>query len=701
MPSSNTSGGPGGPIDVNVTNRAVPVEVIQFLNEGDRRVFEDFTDEIARLRTELTTTRSDMAASLADLADAVVDTGGDFRSQGDLSPNASRQQYEQQERVKTGGPSNAPDAPISMPTGEQEPDAQAINGIIARLAQTRIGGLAHTALKDLIPQYGAALQGDKSKGLDPQSPGFGTFAGSLAQYAGQVAIPAWMISQGHQVQQTISNYIPTPGAMSALGQQLGTPPSQGGQEISIGGYGFRVPLGAIGAGISDYASSLWTGVTTPGLSVPEVMASKNAIADLGWTPDDAAYGDMADSLNELTQFGGERLGQNPQVAAMLDQSTRLGQSSIEQFTDTMKRVPEAAHNAHVSWEQLISDMEAMGEANQAQGGTFAGGMQLATDWNSITGLPAAPLSQALQNPYVTSYATRETGLMPDMQGLMSPGSRISSVYGAVNQMGDMLDFNAYKEDLGHGFSQRYSSKDQEIAYLHTQFPEFSTGMLKNMTDPQKRRGVEAGANISNLMGSLSDKVRRHEVGTGSGLMSLDPDAAKGNFGDFMKQARMARDERGRRMFSNDEIDDIKYAGMDPAESDGMLGGVGGLGTHPTQISEDVRDRVLEKMGYDKGGGILSGVDLSKQQEMLQSDRGRRLTAQALQNEREKALREAMDKTRNTDKNQPDVTIELGPAAKQMFHLQGNRGSAKANANAGAGTTLEGFEGASQIMPFGQ
>lgn len=524
------------------------------------------------------------------------------------------------------------------------------------------------------------------------------WAGAAAKYGAQYALPA-AIWNG--VGPVISI---DPGALSQWGQQLGTPQGQGSTNVGP----FQVPLNSLWHGISDVASSAWTGLTTPGVSTQQVMQGKTNLADLGWTNDNPMYGQLSSGINDLTQFGGSRLGLNPDTTELLDQSTRYGTTSLESMVTTLKKIPDAAKAAQVSWEQQLADMKSLGELYNSQGGTVAAAAKFTNQWTQGTGLPASVAEQALQNPFVQSVGTMQTGLMPQLQGLMSPGQRIDQTYGAVNQMYDAMSgmptTNSAIAGPG-GFSRTIGGNDQAIA-LTAQFTGLKPEVVKAMTDPKLSAGIQSGAALGDAFKSW--RGRTNAGGRkGAEAWSLDPTGQGKDLGDMVKQLQSARNLHGDPMFSSKEIDRIRGISKDtpgirqaafkdleksgyplkrtPITQEPSTGGrgvqvstSGGRLTHFTESGENVFDTRAGKTALARAVAQRQGDQVQK---LVHEGAAQGAKAQKIME------RGSMGAAGGSS---PGVTIELTKSAQKMIQFKGKPGQTKIDAGAGNAATNMGF-----------
>lgn len=721
--SSNTANIPQGPTRVEVTKFS------------DHEMFHDFQNELNAAVGGL----SKILTKIDENTQGLPQAAAFYTEQGGYSATPSRHTAEDASAyggvgarvgASVGGivlPPGVEAPPIPAPAGTSggpsNPAAQAPGAIVQHVQNAISSALTPLGQSQSLwtPMFNRPAPGssdyqenDQGQQTNPSTGvPYDNPAIAAAKYGSQYVLPAAAWSSVAPAIQSAKQFM-DPGALSQWGTQLGVPPSQGATNIGP----FRIPFGSLGAGISDVASSAWTGLTTPGLSTGQVMQGKQQLSELGWTPDSPMYGQLSAGVNELTQTGGSRLGLNPNTTELLDQSTRYGTASLEGMVSTLKKIPGAANDAQVSWEQMASDMKSMGDLYNSQGGTVAAGAKFAQQWATQTGLPPSVALAAAQNPFVQSVGTMQTGLMPQLQGLMSPSERIDSTFSAVNQMyGAMSGMQPSSSPIPGpgGFTNQVSSRDQAAA-LAGQFTGLKPEVIKAMTNPKLSQGIQSGAAVGDAFKSWNARTQDHP-----GAWSMDPTGKGRDLGDLVKQMQSARSVTGKKMFSDGEINQIR-----------------GLSVDSPQVRQAARDN-LQKAGLtsqalprpsdmQKQGGFFGGVAGVVQKgseaaaaatgtrfgptDPLQNAGGQEALNKALRQQREDVIQKlAHESTSQGQKAQqilsgrsmsatggssPKVTLELSKSAKQMLQFQGKPGATKLEAGAGAGSTNSGYAGSTQI-----
>lgn len=297
-----------------------------------------------------------------------------------------------------------------------------------------------------------------------------------------------------------------------------------------------------------------------------------AIEQSGW---------RGDQQRRLTQGAGSLFslpgmtGLNPQLGvSLMDQTMRYGASSMNQFLETMRNLPEAAKAANVSIDEMGSAMEEMGNAVQEQGGTFGEGMRRATEFSGITGMPAQTGIQAMQNPVVQSNIMLRTGLMPQVQGLAPTGTLTGALSKSLEQMVSVYSSMPDTKIRGPGGVTTVSGRRQAIALAGQQLgltPE------QAMDTWQGRRREEASSQLQEGMEGYiqarADAQHRGPDALRAFQAADDPRSKKFRDRDPQRYnwADLEHMMRGPDMqFSEREIHDIRMAGSPDKQRERLL-----------------------------------------------------------------------------------------------------------------------------------
>lgn len=462
-------------------------------------------------------------------------------------------------------------------------------------------------------------------------------------------------------------------------------------------------FGAIGAGLGQRFSQLGFSLNndiTPGQSADIY----NHLFNQGW------YG--GSSTDAMRQTAANMMQQNPMVASspdyytMMDQSTRYGAASLNEFNQVMKGVPDAAKAAHQSIGDVMADMSSMGNFNKSIGGTFYGGIQAAQDWQNVTGTPASVMQTLQQNPFVKGATFSQTGLMPFEQGLASPFQKTQGILGALNMLNRAIvapKNYAYKDPIT-GLSKEVSGQQQKEALLAQQMgvsPEMIHVMLSNQKGWQN--GMALTNSAETLTQSTIDSVRQGNYG------SATQDITGAPWQRLQHTLGGAVDAQGHHIFENwNDYDNLVHGGMGKAKahrlaqaqavravgnagdtdvlknaSGGQIGhGLQALGITPGYANNWNYNNLTDDFSAAQRGKLAKYL-------MQHGDMTER-TKVRVASDREALIKKYINK--NTQKfgpgssgnnNGPQLQIELGPAAKKMFHLNSPNGQQKAAAGAGS------------------
>ena len=461
------------------------------------------------------------------------------------------------------------------------------------------------------------------------------------------------------------------GGLEGTGERTGV--SGSGRDINIGPFGLRIPglNPAALAGVGEEWEKTKLAMKS-GINKTQANFIYDQLYDRGWL-EGKERDNLVNGAADVMRYN-KQLGMDPATFDALDKSTRHGTTGVQAFVKVVKEIPEAARSARVSLQQMNADANAMGEANQQQGGTFWQGYKNAIAMSGMSGLPAGVLGESFQNPIVQGYAMTQTGLAPQAQGLMSAGQRMRSIMEAVNGLAPAFGNIPGRTNRVPGagnFNLTTTGKDQQMAWLHQMFPEYSPEMLKALTDPKTRAQIESGANVE-------DAAMAWSRGAGGAknakqYFSGDRNAARNNWGtlkkDYLQKAAMVDPDTGelKRMFTDDEIKDIENAGKFDPSIVGTDAGVFGKGDH------GISGRVKKLMEHPQ-----TSAQKRRDGESM-DDYRKRLAGMVAATERYKKIKDIVSEKGDTAQSQhgPKAVIELGPNAKKFFKISGVKGEANA------------------------
>lgn len=415
------------------------------------------------------------------------------------------------------------------------------------------------------------------------------------------------------------------------------------------GTNFRMPLlnSAALSGLTQTAEAYSTALTVPGLSGSQAMAMNQSLAERGWFPGQEGQQKLFDAQAHLIGKGGvfQALGENPEIANLLDHGMRGGQAGMEEMVRTIEEIPEAAKHAHEGVGQMVQSMNELGEFSQSQGGSHYAGQQQALDLANTTGVPVQATKGLVESPWATSAIFRQTGMPSWMQG---------TIPGAIKNEAAMNSFwqlsRAVGKGEGHtyrsgGFEMHVSPLEEQAARMHMLLPNMNPEAITRLLR-EGRQGVRGRAEVQK-QAEMWEKTARQYMGTGhTGLenqLLTATNVGKANFGRLIHNMEQQRTEDGRRMFSGEDIRNIR-------SNFGQ-----GYEGHGQQLVEEKYKSIQEILGTKAG------------------------------------------KDANAAGSPGNVVIELSPAAKKLLQLPNKQSRIKLEAGAGENATVNGFAGSTDPL----
>lgn len=151
----------------------------------------------------------------------------------------------------------------------------------------------------------------------------------------------------------------------------------------------------------------------PGVSGEEAQRIRQAVSGMGYS---GALNErlQLDLFKPLQQRG---IGVES-VAPLIDQGIRQGNASIAALKDTMIALADAARTANMTLEETNAAALEYAESVQEIGASYDDALRNAATFTA-SGLDPRIASQAMQSPMVQGQLTAQTGLAPQMQGIIS------------------------------------------------------------------------------------------------------------------------------------------------------------------------------------------------------------------------------------------------------------------------------------------
>lgn len=414
-------------------------------------------------------------------------------------------------------------------------------------------------------------------------------------------------------------------------------------DLSILGAHFRMPLinptaisGILGEG--GVADSYMTALKYPGLSGQETMQIQQSQAEKGWFPGTRQSQTMFDTTAHLYSQGGAvgELALDPGVQDMQEKALRSGVTSMDDFVETIKSIPDAAKNANESIGQMVADMNAYGDFNQQTGGTHFAGAQQALQMSSVTGLPAGSTQGLVESPWAQSAIFRATGMPSWMQGTLDGPTKNAAAMQGFFQLAHAVGRGKdYDRKLGAGYTDHVSAIETQAAQMH----EFGLPNMKPETIAKLlRQGPGAFKKRNKVMGWASAWKENAEslIREGADPEKIDTYLSGGmeqgtNFGHLLKSMAAQKTATGARMFSQEDIRQIRSAG---------------IGQHGEELARAKYNAVQEVLGT-KAGKVSDAAGSPGQ----------------------------------------TVQIDLSPAARKFLQLPNKKSQMKLGVNAGDGQNV--------------
>lgn len=202
---------------------------------------------------------------------------------------------------------------------------------------------------------------------------------------------------------------------------------RGGQIQLPGGVGFTLP------GL-QYFQGGTAGGEARHMKGAEIWARSHAGVNkreaqdiIGETSAAGFSGSMADGSVRLMTDMYSRHRMDPGLVKNFFGQLRTGSSNFKDVNNQLESLAIAAKGAGLNINQMAEQVAAAGEFNQSIGGTFASGAGKATAFTNATGLPADRYAKLMQNPLVSGMISAQTGLPPQMQGLLGTSGSLSGM----------------------------------------------------------------------------------------------------------------------------------------------------------------------------------------------------------------------------------------------------------------------------------
>ncbi len=147
-----------------------------------------------------------------------------------------------------------------------------------------------------------------------------------------------------------------------------------------------------------------------------------------------------ESIDEAIEAAGQIRGDvirnlDPEIyIQMLQQHLREGATALNEFTGSMSMMQAAARSSRQSLDDTVTAANQYAEAVQAQGGLYSEGLRRAAEYSIITGRPSQVGATLMENGLVQGMTFANTGVLPQIQGLLPEGAAVEGQMDAIEQM---------------------------------------------------------------------------------------------------------------------------------------------------------------------------------------------------------------------------------------------------------------------------
>ena len=243
----------------------------------------------------------------------------------------------------------------------------------------------------------------------------------------------------------------------------------------------------------------------PGVSGEEAQRIRNVVAGMGWSGDTNARMQW-DLFRPITQRYGASASEA--FAPLVDQGLRQGNSSIAALRDTMLDLADAARNANMSVDDVANATLEYAESVQEVGANYESALRNAATFTR-SGLDPRLASQAMQSPIVQGNLMIQTGLPPQLQGIIgAPGV----MQGMARSIEQGLALGSAYQNLPDATMETASGKrivtatgrDAQIAMAAQ-----TTGLPRQIIERYMRNPdfLRAGGVAQTMVGQLQDEIR--------------------------------------------------------------------------------------------------------------------------------------------------------------------------------------------------
>jgi hypothetical protein len=118
-------------------------------------------------------------------------------------------------------------------------------------------------------------------------------------------------------------------------------------------------------------------------------------------------------------------------------ATMAGGESMDRFVQSMDSVVPAARAARMNVDEMNASLAEHAEAVQSLGGTYVGGRIAGANFATTTGLPPQVLTQLMNDPLNQGLIFGQTGMMPQLQGMLPSSMQAQQGIGSLRMLTNM------------------------------------------------------------------------------------------------------------------------------------------------------------------------------------------------------------------------------------------------------------------------
>lgn len=388
-----------------------------------------------------------------------------------------------------------------------------------------------------------------------------------------------------------------------------------------------------------------------GIDGQQAQAIIQSVSGAGWTGEQGQ--NLAfDVIAPLVQQG-----QNPeQTTKLMDQAIRNGNTSVEEFLETMTDLGPAARAARMSLDEYQAALGEFAEVAQQFGATTGQGQRLGRSLSTSLGMaPQVASGLLFESPLVQGAAMAQTGLLPQQQGLLGANQSTGAIYAALDMAAQGT--SGFREQ---GFTDpttghRVTGEDAQVAAMSQILGgQYTPDVIKRLR--RNRRATEGGARASDRLDAYTEKAQATQ----------------------RERDRVDITVRDRDWYSvSDQASRLWGGGGDPREVVPARFRRASADAD-RQLNRDwgrIRGDILS-MAPEKGSDERSEFDkrIHKLDDLAPGKRGK---------EARKLIEERMRDLGDPGDDRPEVRVKFtGPAAKVFEQVMGDDGKAKRSSNSG-------------------